>query len=327
MALIPVPEEELKAGEVLVLGASEIETIVASVAVERAMERPVKRLFLPTFELWRLAEIPAYRHGSARTCVLGFPSPALDQQPELVRKALREADDLVWISEHPIDGAEVEAVAGVTAIAPTEGDLWSALSQTLQLESDPAGLDEDLQGIMAELPEHLPDPEEAGPTLSWRYALEAARQDPFTLRLNSQGLVDGEGPEAGLVETGYGLILECRDLARTSSFPTFETPAGSGVIVMAPRSAFGFYRDVARDARRHRGGVVSLLAFDSQEPAIVDYERRPSDLSARLELLCAAFPSHAIREFGRAGIVIKGSGTGELELLTALLEILEREIN
>lgn len=327
MGLIPVPEEGADSGEMLVLGAAEIEPIVVSVAVERALDRPVKRLFLPTFELWRLAQIPAFRGGSLPTVVLDFPSPALDQQPDVVWKALQAADDVTWISEHPIDEVEVQETTGITVIAPRTSDLWPALCPALDLTSDLAKLDDDLLDITTELPEELPDPDDAGPALTWRYALEAARQDPFTLRLNSQGLVDGEKPEAGLAETGQGLIMERRELARASSFPTFDTPAGQGVIVMAPRSAYGFYRDVAHDARRYRGCAVSLLGFDSNEPAIVDFEHRPSDLKARMDRMCTALPSHRIREFGRAGIVVRGAETGSLELLTTLLEILGREIN
>jgi hypothetical protein len=44
-------------------------------------------------------------------------------------------------------------------------------------------------------------------------------------------------------------------------------------------------------------------------------------------LVSTALPSHTIREMGRSGIVIKGPGTGELELLTKVLEVLEKEIN
>ena len=327
MALVPAPEGGPHDETTLVFGAAEIEPIVVSVAVERLLDRRVNRIFVPIFELWRLAELPAFAQGTTKTVALSFPSPDLDQRPDLVGEALRKAEDLRWISAHPWAAGDVAPGAGVTVLRGESSGLWPAVARALELPQDGWNLDEDLRGILEQLPEVLPEPEDAAPSLAWRYALEAARQEPFTLRSASQPLVVGDTPEEELVRAGHGLLLERREIAAESRFPTFSTPGGTGVIVMAPRSAVGFYRDLAADARRHRGCVVSVLGFDSHEPIFVDFERRPSDLDAKLELLRAALPSYAIRELGGGAFAVKGPATGGLELLTKLLEILGRELD
>jgi hypothetical protein len=171
-----------------------------------------------------------------------------------------------------------------------------------------------------------PPAEGASFELAWRYAIEAARQEPISLGAHTRALVAGEPAPADLAATGRALFEERRDLAASSSFHVFATPAGQGVLVMAPRSAAGFYADLARDARRARGCALSVVAFDSHEPVIVDYERRPVDLEARIAMASRALPDHVVRGFGPAGLAIRGPATGGAELLVGLLELLGSEI-
>jgi len=325
MGLVPVSESPDET--TLVIGASDVEPIVVAAALELALDHAVRRLFLPPFELWRLSEIAPFDGGKATTLVIGFPAPEVAQHPERVIEALEAAESLTWISEQPFDVEELPGALGVTVIEPTQTGLWPAVASALDLSGAAALLPEELGAVLNELPETLPEPAEADVGVRWRYALEAARQEPFVLRRSSLGLVTGEPPEEELVEAGYELILERRDLASTSTFHTFETTAGPGVIVMAPRTALGFYRDLVRDARRHRHCAVSVLAFDSNEPLFVDFEEPPIDLRARIDMVRSAFSDAVVRPTGTAGFVLKEANAGGLELLTELLTILAREID
>ena len=90
--------------------------------------------------------------------------------------------------------------------------------------------------------------------------------------------------------------------------------------------AVGFYRDLAADARHHRGCVVHLLCFDSQEPAIVEYAETPADLAARMDLARAALPDHQVLPWTAAGFAVLGPESGGLSVLERLIDVLGRQI-
>lgn len=314
--LVPVQEAE----RLLIVAASDVEPVLVAAALERGLERGVTRLFLPPFGLGRLRELPAFRGGARPTLTLGFPAPALAEQPEDARAALGAAADLIWVSGHPVEPGEL---GGVRVEATGGGELWPAVARALGCS---AGLMDALAGVLAEPPAPAPPSEWASFELAWRYAIEAGRQEPFTLGAHTRALVAGEPAPADLAATGRALVDERRELAASSAFHVFPTPAGPGVLVMAPRSAAGFYADLARDARRARGCALSVVAFDSHEPVVVEAERRPADLDARIALVHAALPDHVVRGFGPAGLAIRGPAAGGQALLVRLLELLGQEI-
>ena len=315
MTALP-PPTEVDDDKLLVVATNDIEAILAATAIARQAEGPVTRIFLETHELGALAAIPAYRQGKARTAVLDFPTPLLARQPEEARAVLRIALGLTWVSGHPLDPVELDGLTRVDTVV-VDDTLWTAAAAALDLAGETPTLHQD---ILAELPRVLPDPDNATPGLRWRYALEAARQEPLHLGPRTRGLVDLEEADPELVETGHELLRERRDLALTSSFHSFPTSNGTGVIVVAPQWSAGYYLDVVADLRIARGHRVSILAFDSQEPVIVEHSFPTPDLTAAIAQLRSTFPDHLVRPWRNHGFILKGPDTNDVALLQKLID-------
>ena len=321
MGMLPAPAPPGQ--RLLVLGTSEVESVVVTAALLRATSRPVSTVFTAPADLGLLAELPAFRQGRTRTVLLGFPALEVTARPADVLRALRSASDLVWVTQHPVTLPEGEGLTGVRVVS-AKGPLWPATAEALDLAVDEM---DRLEGLLAELPEALPEVTEADFDLSWRYALEAARQDLPALGVVARRLADLEEPELDVVGQGRELVRERRDIAATSGFHVFPIASGRGVMVPVPRSALGYYLDLARDARQVRDCDLCVLAFDSQEPAVIEYAQRPLDLDARMDLLRSSLPDHRICGHGRAGIAIIGLATGSLELLETLIGELAKGIH
>ena len=323
MELLPAsPSTE---GRLLVLGAAEIETVLLSVALARGLERKIGRLFASVFDLGNLVEIPAFRQGKAPTILLDFPTPELARQPEEVRRALRMAVDLTWVSRHPIDDDEIEQLQGARSVASDDfGSRWDAMATNLDCPLDAM---EGLEKILDEPPSPLPEAEDADLHLAWHYASLAARADPMYLGAVTRHLIELEAPEADLVHEGRALVQERRALDAESSFHSFPTPMGQGVLIMAPRAAMGFYRDLAAEVRASRGCTVSVLAFDSQEPVIVELSARDDRFERLLEAIATSLDEHVVRGFGASGFAVKGNETGSLDVLEKLVGLLSQGVD
>ncbi|MDP8254787.1 MAG: hypothetical protein P9M14_03475 [Candidatus Alcyoniella australis] len=312
------PESKL-----LLACTNEIETILISVALSQCLETPLVRLFMSHLGLGRLSNVPVFRQGKTPTVLIGFPTPRLAQDEEAARKVLKLGLDLTWISEHPLDADEI-AAAPRLRLEPVDQGLWQTVCRVLGC---PRSAIEPFAGIAAELGEPLVDPQVADHDTAWRYCLEAACQEPQYLGPSSAGLISGLQPDPILVLAGHQLIVQRSQLAADSSFHTFDTPNGRAVLVLAPRRALGFYYGLAHEVRRRRSCVLSVLAFDTGEPLIVEYEQRPSDFKLRMEMIGSRFPEHVVRPYGPSGIAIKGSKAGSLDVLDPLIELLSSEIN
>ena len=318
------PPTEIADDKLLIVATNDIEPIVAAAGAARLAEgRRVTRIFLDTYELGALADIPAYRQGKARTVLLDFPSPELARQSEAARTVLRIGLDLTWVSSHPLDARETAGLTRLTVSTARVGALWLELARALDLPMDLPPLFGD---ILSELPQAPSDPNAASDHLRWRYALEAVRQELLHLGPRTQALIELDSPDPELVDTGHELLSERRDLALTSSFHSFPTATSStGVIVVAPQWASGYYRDMVEDLRRAQNHGVSILAFDSQEPVIVEYSDTPPDFEAKLSLLGSTFPDHVVCPWRTAGVVIKGPATNDLALLDKLIDIIRQK--
>ena len=315
-----LPASRKTEGNLLVYGAAEIEAVLLSVALARGLDRKIGRLFAPVFDLADLAEIPAFRQGRAPTVVLDFPTPALARRPDEVRRALGTALELTWVSRHPLDADEVEGLQGVKQTSSVDfRSRWRSLAKALECPEDAM---DGLDSILDEPPSPLPAAEDAGLQLSWHYAIQAARNEAMYLGVVSKPLLELQPPEQDLVHQGRAIVQERRDLGAESTFHSFPTPAGAGVLIMAPRNALGFYRDLAAEVRANRGCATSILAFDSQEPIIVEHSTRPDDFDRQLETIAAELDEHVLRGFGSKGFAVKGSETGSLEVLQKLIELL-----
>ena len=321
MSLIPVP---LKlSSNLLLVCTNEIESILVSVAIARSLDRQVSRLFFPMFGLGRLAEVPAFGEGRVSTVLLNFPTPELARDPDAVRKVLKQADDLTWITEHPITPDEVRGRAGLKVVRVRES-LRRSAAQTLKLHMQDV---KRIEGVLAGLHPPFKAPEDAPPDLRWRYQLEAAKNEPFFLGPNSQGLIKGEEPEQDLVTAGYELLLQRMQSAEGSSFYEFEIPFGRGVMVPAPRMALGYYLDMAREIRRHKGLDMCVVSYDSDDPIIVEYTQRPQDLDVKMDVMRSKLARHTVLGFGPSGMAIKGPDTGKLEVIEKVLEVLRTQIH
>lgn len=320
MSLVPTPTGDEP--RPLVFATAEAEAVVVAAALTGAGAEAPRLIFEGDFGLGGLGSLPAYRDGRARTLLVGFPAVALARDPAAAAAALRAASDLTWVTGHPVPAEDLAGARGARLLSlgadpggPLEGLVEGAAAVFARLAS-----------VLRELPDPLPPFGAEGRGLAYRLAVEGSREEPHGLASLCRAMARREPPPSDLVGAGRHVVLERRELARTSAFHRFGVQGGQGVLVMAPRSANGAHRDVAREARVAKGCLVSLLAFDSNEPALVEYDGPRPELAARLALAASRLPGYGVRGWGAAGFAVRGAAAGSLEVLEALMRVLAEEL-